>query len=506
MSTHTMNPPKVVPRKHSLLRPFPAEGQPTHTRVNGKERVRQPKHDVELLNHCISDVERFMAHLQQAADAQRTLQQNMKRKKNSKKKKQGYDVMMTEVIPPTEQEFVDIFQKIKYSFSLLDCLKTDIADPNSEELLHHLFVPLNLMVKTTGGPELAASVSSPALTSGAISLLQKNLTREERELWSSLGPNWTQANSQHAKSASPYTPVFLDGWKPDAFDVNGQAFEDPVESQNKKEALLEHQQSEFSQPSSPVQLTDESMEIPLPDPYRCSYDFVARNSSELSVLHGETLQVLDSSKRWWKCRNSYDQIGFVPSNILEPVNQTEQDYSVVMRKPSTKVPLSPAGVGRFSYIAPNPSGGDHAHTELRPVSMPPMGSDGERVMLMNNELAQRLANGRSGSMRPLVINKANDTTVPLNYHSPSAEVREWLRGKGFSDNTANSLGVLTGAQLFSLSKEELCKVSPQEGARVYSQIMVQKAQLETERKATELEAVMRKQKMKVDPSIEGGEF
>ncbi|KAG7334804.1 hypothetical protein KOW79_001400 [Hemibagrus wyckioides] len=503
-----MNPPPVVPRKHSLLRPLPPDGQPIYTQVKPKGRVRHPEHDVELLNHCISDVERFMAHLQQAADAQLILQQEMKKKKSSKKKKQGYDVMMTEVIPLSEHEFVDIFQKIKYSFSLLDCLKTDIADPNSEELLHHLFVPLALMVKTTGGPDLAAGVSSPALTNGAISLLQQNLTQGERELWGSLGPNWTQANSQHDKSASPYTPVFLDGWKPDAFDGNSRAFEDPVESQNKKEALLQRQQSEFSPPSSPPQLTDESMEIPLPDQmYRCSYDFVARNSSELSVLHGETLQVLDSSKRWWKCRNSYDQIGFVPSNILEPVNETDQDYSVVMRKPSMNVPLSPMGVGRFSYMAPNPSGGspsggDHVHTETHPVNMPP----GEKVMLMNNELAQRLANGRPGSVRPLVINKASDTTVPLNYHSPPAEVQDWLRGKGFSDETVNSLGVLDGAQLFSLSKEELCKVSPLEGARVYSQIMVQKAQLETERKATELEAVMRKQKMKVDPSTEGGEF
>lgn len=55
------------------------------------------------------------------------------------------------------------------------------------------------------------------------------------------------------------------------------------------------------------------------------------------------------------------------------------------------------------------------------------------VMLMNNELAQRLANGRPGSVRPLVINKANDTTVPLNYRSPPGEVQEWLRGKGFSE-------------------------------------------------------------------------
>lgn len=43
--------------------------------------------------------------------------------------------------------------------------------------------------------------------------------------------------------------------------------------------------------------------------------------------------------------------------------------------------------------------------------------------------------------------------------------------------TVNSLGVLTGAQLFSLNKEELRTVCP-EGPRVYSQITVQKSALE----------------------------
>lgn len=51
------------------------------------------------------------------------------------------------------------------------------------------------MVKTTGGPGLATDVSSPALTSGALALLQQNLTQEESELWGSLGPNWTQSQS-----------------------------------------------------------------------------------------------------------------------------------------------------------------------------------------------------------------------------------------------------------------------------------------------------------------------
>lgn len=53
------------------------------------------------------------------------------------------------------------------------------------------------------------------------------------------------------------------------------------------------------------------------------------------------------------------------------------------------------------------------------------------VMIMNDELLQRLA-GKRGSARPLVIPRAVDTSDPLNYHSPPAEVETWLTAKGFS--------------------------------------------------------------------------
>lgn len=47
--------------------------------------------------------------------------------------------------------------------------------------------------------------------------------------------------------------------------------------------------------------------------------------------------------------------------------------------------------------------------------------------------------------------------------------------------TVECLGILTGAQLFSLNKEELKAVCGEEGGRVFNQVSLQKAQLEVGR-------------------------
>lgn len=44
-------------------------------------------------------------------------------------------------------------------------------------------------------------------------------------------------SSQLRGPVAPYTPVFLDGWKPEALRADGQVWEDPVESQHKHEDL-----------------------------------------------------------------------------------------------------------------------------------------------------------------------------------------------------------------------------------------------------------------------------
>ncbi|GLD57530.1 epidermal growth factor receptor kinase substrate 8-like protein 1 [Lates japonicus] len=223
----------------------------------------------------------------------------------------------------------------------------------------------------------------------------------------------------------------------------------------------------------------------------------SRTAVSFSVQQGETLE------RWWKCRNRFNQI--VPFNILEPVAHI--DSPVTNRPPSA---LPPPLTKTFSVVPPSPPALPQAptHSPQRPRSLPaysqhlPAAEDTDKVMMVNDELLQRLTNGKANLNKPLVIPRSSETSVPLDYHSPPEEVAEWLRGKGFSEPTVSCLGVLTGAQLFSLNKEELRAVIPDEGARVYSQLTVQKALLEDARRATELEAVMEKQKMKVDLKLE----
>nr|XP_057917376.1 epidermal growth factor receptor kinase substrate 8-like protein 1 isoform X2 [Doryrhamphus excisus] len=500
---HAPNPPPTNPP------PYPGP------RANGgpDKSLLQAEREVGILNHCFDDIESFMSKLQQTAEAATVLNQRKKKKKSKKSAEE--DILTIRARPPPEEEFINIFQKFRYCFSLLARLKSSIANPSSEELVHHVFKPLDMMVKTTGGPALGASISSPALTTAAVSLLNDNLNVEERQLWVSLGPNWTHSRSELKGPIAPYTPVFLDGWQPETFRADGQVWEDPVESQHKHEALrvkqeeqLQQQQQQQQPPIPNSHINDEpdnTGHAPAPEKiYSCSYDFIARNSTELSVQQGETLEVLESSKRWWKCRNRFNQVGFVPFNILEPMAHVE---SPVNTRPP-QAPPAPPLAKTFTTVPPNPPAAPQNPTFPRPHSVPtynqhiPAAEDNDKVMMVNDELLQRLTNGKANSSKPLVIPRSMETSLPLDYHSAPEEVMEWLRGKGFSESTVSCLGVLTGAQLFSLNKEELRRVIPHEGARVYSQLAVQRALLEDARRATELEAVMEKQKMKVDLKLE----
>ncbi|XP_017402021.2 epidermal growth factor receptor kinase substrate 8-like protein 1 [Cebus imitator] len=464
----------------------------------------QAEREVDILNHVFDDVESFVQKLQKSAEAARVLE-HRERGRRTRRREAGEGLLTLRAKPPSEAEYTDVLQKIKYAFSLLARLRGNIADPSSPELLHFLFGPLQMIVNTSGGPEFACRVRQPHLTSEAVGLLRDNVTPRENELWISLGDSWTRPGLElPPEEGPPYRPEFYSGWEPPATDPQGRAWEDPVEKQLQHERRRRQQSApqvavnghQDLEPESDLQLEPET-----PGKWvLCNYDFQARNSSELSVKQRDVLEVLDDRRKWWKVRDPAGQEGYVPYNILtpHPGPQLHCSQSPARSLNSTPPPPPVPAPAPAPALAPARPRWDSCDSLN---SLDPSEKEKFSQMLsVNEELQARLAQGRLGPSRAIPGPRAPEPQ--LSPRSDASEIRAWLQAKGFSSGTVDALGVLTGAQLFSLQKEELRAVSPEEGARVYSQVTVQRALLEDKEKVSELEAVMEKQKKKVEGGME----
>ncbi|XP_015284655.1 PREDICTED: epidermal growth factor receptor kinase substrate 8-like protein 1 [Gekko japonicus] len=476
-----IQPLKRVPSRTKVITPLaavpdPADQQPASGLPPAQSDLAFVRTEQDMVT--------FMGKLQKAAEAFRVLDQR-KRSSRGRRREPGEGLLTLRARPPPEEEFADTLAKMKYSFSLLARLKSNIMNPSSEDLIHFLFGPLRMVVEASGGPEFASELRSPMLTLEAVTLLRSCLGEREVELWHSLGENWTKARVDFPRDyAAPYTPTFQSGWEPPRLDAYGQPWEDPVEMQHRHEerrAQKDGAQKRAKRGTLGSQLRHKN-EIKR---VSCTYDFVARNSNELSVLQGEELEVLDDSKKWWKVQNIYGQVGYVPYNIITPVVTGDGDGPQIH---NTTVQIN---------------GTNSARTQA--PKTPPQPPPKTRIPHQNGRRwasAEGLNVGQSdrvsGRSKNLHIQRSPDTSVPLGYDSNPAQVQAWLEAKGFSPLTVSALGVLNGAQLFSLQKEEFKAVSPEEGARVYSQVTVQRALLEDSGKISELEAVMERRKRKVE--------
>ncbi|KAM8909552.1 epidermal growth factor receptor kinase substrate 8a isoform 5-T7 [Spinachia spinachia] len=527
--------------------------------------------DVQILNHILDDIERFVNKLQKAAEA---FSQLSKRKKVKKGKRNGpgEGVLTLRSRPPAEDEFVDCLQKFKHAFNQLGRLADLIQNPSAEELLHFLFSPLRMVIQASGSVDLARSVVVPLLTQEAIDFLHTSGTMEERHLWVALGDGWTKCRLEWPKHHyfPPCALSFQDGWEPPTLpeplprrpDVTQHA-EGPTEAgihrQEDSRVGLEQSAVQNSCGSSRgIHILDqvvsrrgdgsfETDSIIQPKLLaKCKYDFVARNSSELSVVRDEILEVLDDRKQWWKVGNGAGASGYVPNNILEisggvegrgePIyshtiqlmmpkkefelfkqllgelneKQTTRTDHVPGKPPVTpppaRLPTPPpppaaATVIRQNSTTSSESGGvamrDHRgqkeHKDQRP---PPVTRRKSHMEEVQDELMHRLTLGRSAQKKSPVCTRRGFTSNSITYDSSPDDVKAWLEAKGFSPVTISSLGVLTGAQLFSLNKEELRTVCPDDGARVFSQVTVQKAALERS-SDSELQEIMRRRQEKL---------
>nr|XP_033808019.1 epidermal growth factor receptor kinase substrate 8 [Geotrypetes seraphini]XP_033808020.1 epidermal growth factor receptor kinase substrate 8 [Geotrypetes seraphini]XP_033808021.1 epidermal growth factor receptor kinase substrate 8 [Geotrypetes seraphini] len=508
--------------------------------------------DVQILNHILDDIEFFITKLQKAAEAFSELSKRKKTKK-SKKKGPGEGVLTLRAKPPPHEEFIDCFQKFKHGFNLLAKLKMHIQNPSATELVHFLFVPLNMMVQATGGPDLAKTVLSPLLLKDTLDFLNHAVASEERQLWMSLGDTWTKARAEWPKDQfiPPYIPRFRNGWEPPLLNFVGAPMEqelnhlaESVANAAEQQRKQELKQLFAEQPSVPdYPPADRYYDIhskAQPKKYaKSKYDFVARNSSELSVLKDDLLEVLDDRKMWWKVQNSSGASGFVPSNIVDTVKpqepgtaRTEPVYTHTIQKqrpdyaswqlapgpvapsppatpaPGPAPPLMPAPV-LVAASRPPLSGNISRQSSTSSDSGSSIARDGQKYRQLpverqksqmeevQDELMHRLTIGRSAAGKKFQVPRSQAPVVNITYESSSDDVKLWLESKGFNPVTVNSLGVLTGAQLFSLSKEELKTVCP-EGARVYSQVTVQKTALEAHDGSSELQEIMRRRQEKLN--------
>ncbi|KAI4897465.1 hypothetical protein NFI96_013353 [Prochilodus magdalenae] len=443
--------------------------------------------DVQLLNCALDDIELFVARLQKAAEAFTQLNQRNKNSKKNKKRGPAEGMLTLRAKPPSEGEFVDCLQKLKLSLNLLAKLKKHIQNPSAPELVHFLFGPLEMVLQSCGGPELPRAVISPHLSRDAVDFLRGHLTPKEMTIFEILGDGWTRPRADWPKEqcAPLYVPRFRNGWEPPVELFRTSPWEtecsvpvSPSASEYRKEEFFGSQSSLSS---------NGSYRAPSPSRKfaRIRYHFVARNANELSVLQDEVLEVLEDDKQWWKLRNRSGQAGYVPYNMLDVVTP-EEIHSMDSAYSKPRKASSPAGsLGRGdSFDIPRSPRDKDIRTQ--------------HMDEVNDELLKRItANKMQPPARNFKVDRHPTRAIPLTLESNSAEVSAWLNSKGFSKPTVDCLGVLSGAQLFSLEKEELKAVCGDEGSRVYSQLAVQKSLLEKSRGDSELQEIMKKQKEKI---------
>ncbi|XP_025783584.1 epidermal growth factor receptor kinase substrate 8-like protein 3 [Puma concolor] len=396
---HNMPPsPRSLPR-HSSAREQSTFTLPPPSQSPSPEN---PERDEEILSHILRDIEVFVRMLKEA-------QAKNSHKKKRLGKKKGKDQWGM-----TQAQYIDCFQKVKYSFNLLGKLAIWLPEKNAPEFVHTLFQLLHFILAQCSEPGLATRVISPLLTPKAIDLLQSCLSPHESDFWKGLGVAWTTSRANWTGSEPlPYQPTFYDGWQlPEHSNQAPSGYQDSTSLRHPDSACgwggspalgstyfaQEEIHHHGPQPGDPNHVPSSPRLAKPALKMQVLYEFEARNPQELTVAQGEVLEVLDQSKRWWLVKNEKGQSGYIPSNILEPQQSGSQS---------------------------------------QPPSRAPM----------------------------------------LRLSSTPEEVTAWLQAENFSTITVRSLRFLRGNQLLHMRPGELQMLCPQEAPRVLARLEAVKRML-----------------------------
>lgn len=248
------------------------------TEKSAQEKAQLSK-DIQVLNHCFEDIERFVVRLQYAVEALRELEQR-KDKHNS----HGEGLLITRSRPPSAIEFSDILAKHKLAFNYVTKLQSHFQD--SAEPIHNSFLSLQTIVNVCNdvyiGENIAENVVNPLLRMETIAFLSNKLNEKELDFWKSLGPNWTQPKEYFKDHKAAYQPTFYDEWSPD-WVVDEEV---PYRPQSIKNVNVPKSPSLSYNATWLTRLQSRNVKIA-----EVMYNKIANNDKELNVIKGEHLEV-----------------------------------------------------------------------------------------------------------------------------------------------------------------------------------------------------------------------
>ncbi|VDM16882.1 unnamed protein product, partial [Hydatigera taeniaeformis] len=315
--------------------------------------------EIILLNLCFDDIESYVGHIYKLQRARwqnstRPSDDNVsvsgvdskgkekkkrrfifKKRTGSPKNKDKNDMtrvtsstsLASEVeIPISDEELVDLFQKIKFSIILLARLQGYVTEPNPPLLTHKLFSMMKQAVDfirdpVTGVPEMARKVISPLFPESAIRLIQNSLIEPELSLWRELGNGWCLPKEQWEERVPTYIPHFKCGFKPQPEQYHHTLFDVPQHKRSTVDGGMHPSASRSKLASEPETrsqaeylhyLRNKGAKVA-----RVMRDFLAEREQEISLKAGEYVEVLDDSLNWKHLRNRKGSEGYAPYTILD---------------------------------------------------------------------------------------------------------------------------------------------------------------------------------------------
>ncbi|XP_032578055.1 epidermal growth factor receptor kinase substrate 8 isoform X1 [Drosophila sechellia] len=505
----------------------------------------QTERDVQVINHCFEDIERFMARLHYAAEA---LNELKLRKEQHNPHGEGLLVLRSR--PPIESEFHDILAKVKLALIYSVRLQNQFTKP--ADPVHNVFISLKSIVTVCNDiyvdAGLPQAVVNPLLRRETIAFLNGTLDSNEKQLWQSLGPNWTIPKDQFKDHKSSYHPIFYDDWSPDWVVDEEVPYLAPALKKSTTPSPVP-----VPMPPSPglgnrtwlSRLESRNVKIA-----EVTFNKSATNDKELKVTKGEYLEIIDDSRNWWKARNSYGNIGYVPHTVLTPYNfepgvngrDTESLVSMALTENGGEEVNPPLYRNTMAmYTAPVEQTAANGKAMQRTFSMPnvpvpppmPPPSDSQTPTPSGTLKRNMAAAGALAAMRARNDCEADDQLyymqgdvhdelrllqqqrerrkdleilktpeIFITQNSKPSEVEEWLRGKGFSDIIIKRLHTLSGEEIFALSPHTIeSYFGRRESRRLISQIVLQKNFCEYKTiRSSELSAKLARARQKADQS------